>query len=1104
MDPDAPVVQKKMADCHMLLHDEAQALDARRALFQNYKPGSSWWNATSDEKSRTEAYRLCEQALRDNFNAHVRKAETPPGDTLSYAQAVRTARTYLESFPEDPNALPVRWNLALVLDTKLGRFKDALLEYLTISMAYTGDAYVSVAREKGLPSAQDAAENAIVMADSLARREAHGVPPDAEQPKDRVRNGSGQSVVPFSEAEKWLAMAYDNYIKQFPFDSKTQDILANAGVLYFSHYEYNDALRYFKTLVKNFPNAAQIEKVRYSILQSYLGNNDFGSAELLAKKVLQENPPAAELALWGLALGQSIFKNAEDLSRRNEAKAAGDEFYRMVLETPKVDFADRALFNAGREYEKIRDFNSAIRAYERLRIAYPSSPLLADALTNLAFDYGERGDALLCANRYEELAVLVRDGNRAKDALFNALLFYIKAEQWNKAVDLGELYGMRYPEAEDAPAIAFRAAEHCARIPDSVRAARMWSDFPLRFPRSGLGVEAYYRLGVSASDQEAAERWFVRSVSRHDSLVAVGLPGNLRIASEALYAACRLRQARFERIRFTLPDASMQEQVQGKQSLLQQLTEGYAKLAAFRTERLPESLYRIGETYEEFARAWAVQEMPVLDPIAKAIKEKTINERTSRIYREALAAYLGGLRVLDRLLLEKKSAAGNGSGSAAPVADTVYALARSWSGQIHSKISEMLFRDAEIRTETIQRLLSAPVPGELNNLARLEYRSQVLVKVIKPQTDAAVDAHRRNLVVSDSLGLVNAWVDSSRSRILPLLCLMSEQYRALAWDALRGIRRDYAEFDAAVESRKPVSDEWADRLLGRLEMLKSYGLAVLVFAKDGLARSARIGIRPPERVSFQDAVMRFAVDQTDTLEARINGVQKGHRKAVELFQQTKDPGWENCTFVFEDAETAIREFMLSMLREAFAAEREFEARSPSAGWVAVRLVQMDASEAEQWDLKLEEKTVRTDTTWGVVSDLRPFPARSPRAAPDSLPPLAGNGQIGPDSGMDGAMAITGSPTDTLFARYAVQTAFEIPGFPAWSQAAFMTDTPVRLTLNGTASADSLRAGELDVTKSLRPGKNAVRLEFGENKSFRVAGAIRIRYLSQFAVPQGEP
>ena len=158
-----------------------------------------------------------------------------------------------------------------------------------LNQRYTNE-YENFARSRGLSSIQDAAENAIVVADTLVQLEKKGVAERIKEPRYRYDESplpiETREPVPLSPAEKWLATAYESYLKLFPFDQKTPVILANAGALYYTYNHFNEALKYFKTLVKYFPNSEQVQNVQYSILESYFGKKDFNSVEILAKRIL--------------------------------------------------------------------------------------------------------------------------------------------------------------------------------------------------------------------------------------------------------------------------------------------------------------------------------------------------------------------------------------------------------------------------------------------------------------------------------------------------------------------------------------------------------------------------------------------------------------------------------------------------------------------------------------------------------------------------------------------------------------------------------------------------------------------------------------------------
>ncbi|NQT23787.1 tetratricopeptide repeat protein, partial [candidate division KSB1 bacterium] len=542
----APIIQKKIIDCYTALSEDASAFQARSNLFLDYSPNSTWWQKSQNEKLKLDVYRLTEEALRNNFHAQLKSA-SEINDTLAYNKAVNLGRKYLETFPEDLFAYMIRWNVALMLDTKLYRYKEALQEYLTITLAYNIDSYLDFAREKGLATIKDAAENAIVVADSLYRFEQRGLEVDLSG----LENGDDKSEdsMPFTPAAKWLAMAYDNYLKLFPFEENTPTILANAGALYYTHNQFDESIKYFKTLLRYFPDSRQAQHVQYSILETYFGKKDYDSVENLAKKILSEDYSNEIKDKSRQRMGESIFLKAQALAEIGRSDLAAEEFLRLTLEVPQIDFADRAVFNAAREFDKDGQYHSAIRAYEQLRISYPGSSHLVEALNNLAFDYSELGEFEKGANQYAALVPLLKEGTEKKDAMYNAHVFYVKAENWRRAVETGEQYIAQYPDAEDTPTLYFRIGQYWKNLGEPFKAKQVYKAFIHQFPESLHCVEASYFLGRCSQKEDSliqAIRMYDQAEEMNTRLKANGLPGNDFYAAEALFHGTELLQQEFE------------------------------------------------------------------------------------------------------------------------------------------------------------------------------------------------------------------------------------------------------------------------------------------------------------------------------------------------------------------------------------------------------------------------------------------------------------------------------------------------------------------------------------------------------------------------------
>ncbi len=1098
--PEAPIVQKKIAECYTALNDEQEAFNVRQRLFMDYKAGGAWWNKIEDEKARLKAYRLAEQALRENINSVMKRAEELSSDSL-YRKAVELGRTYLKSFPEDLYAYMIRWNIALILDTKLHLYKQALQEYLTISLVYAGDKYKKFAREKGLSSIKDAAENAIVVADSLVAIERRKL---KKLSKVNIASLKGKKPVPLTTAEGWLAMTYDNYIKLFPFDKNTATVLANAGALYYTHNKFAEALKYFKTLVKYFPKSKQIQNVRYSILESYFGAQDYDSAEILAKKIIEGNAPKEIKEKAERRLGESIFFKAQALSEAGKPSLAGDEFYRMALEVPSLDFADRALFNAGREYEKAHSYDNAIRAYELLWVSYGGSSYLLDALNNLAFDYGEVKKYEKGAEVYETLSNLLKEKEKAKDALYNACIFYEKAENWQKAIETSTAYANHYPEAKDAPVIYFKVGTYYHRINNPESAVKIYSDFTERFPDSPLGVEAYFKIGKYYLDRDSlaeAEKAFYKAFSLSNVLKSKGLDENSYYASEGLYFATKLLHDRFKKISFTLPEENLNRAVAQKQTLLRQLVDQYTKIISYKTQRLPECVYRIGEAYEDFAQAWAHQEIPDVDPTTRAVKEKNISERTTKIYNHALSAYKKAVEVLERIGGQTISQPDSNVSSQS---DTLVSITKDWLEKAREKVSETLYKMAEINTHSIDQLLSAPIPADLTDIARLEYQSQVLIKAIRPLVDIVVEAHIRNLKTADSLNIENKWTEASRAKIISSLSLLSKKYEDLSFEAVKEYKQAVSLYKKmTIDENQEPSESFVTNMANFLDLSKSFSQAVIAFTKNGVEKARESGIKPSKITSMEEDMVRFALQMADSLESLIASGTINQKKAEELFQKANDPMYEDILSVFEDNVFFLNENLKTILETAYNINNKFEIPAPSGEWLAVRLIKLyPAIYAKKFNILLEKLVVPADTTWWYSSLYQ-------QAWRDSSFDM--KGWLHPQAGIDSGFVLM---DNTSFQKsgigvknsnfFYVRKEINIPGIPISAKAIFQVDPPDSIFINNKDLIPNFGAKmPILLTSFFHRGKNLFAGVWRKKDKVSVSGIITIKYISREALHRNE-
>lgn len=977
--PLAPVAQSRIVEGYRLLKDEPKAYLSRNQLVSLYGEGSSWWAKNTDPGARREAQRLAEEALRDNITFLYQKGEAT-GDRDFYEQAVSDSRKYLEKFPADSSAPRIHWNMALTLDAHLHDYAAAYTEYIAISQKYWNSRYQ-----------RQAAENAVALAREAAREEVAAAAAQAavarEQLPGAVTKESAATIharlvhppTPLHPAEQRLAEAYDNYIMLFPHEPQTARMLVNAGALYYNHNQFKEALKYFKTLVKHFPDSEELANARYIIMESYFGKMDFASAEVVAKRIIEDNPSPELVTKARRRLAESIFLAAELLAESEEHYKAGEEFDRVVAEVPDIEFGDLALFNAALEFDKAREFNRAIETYLRLLAGWPASAYRLDALNNLAFDYREVDDFHNAALAYGRLAELHTGPEKAKDALYNASICHAAAEEWEQAIRVNRQFLARYPDAREAEDLAYDIAGYYLKLKDWQSASAAYGEFVSKYPASPRVVESYYRRGeyfAEAGDSERAASEYRRAVSSHEELKAKGLPGNDFYAAEALFALCELQYARFAAIELRLPKTQLQRSLQEKRELLLQLVKDYTRVASMGTLRLYEATYRVGTCYEEFARSYARQEIPRLDPAEEAVARNEAAEVAAQLYRRATDSYRNSIGVLTRLAQDyrRQLPVPPGADSVYVAAsDSVLRVANRWIGRCKEKVCENLYTIGELKKLSAERLLAVPLPSGLDLLTAVEYRRQLLMVAVKPLLDDAAGAYAESVEAAEQLGVQNRLVALAKSSAIEVSNMLPDLFAALASEVLEDYRNREAQYLALLETGARVTQagedlvELADQMANLLEFGAAFAVNFSQSYQETLKRARKHGLDGQGVAVTEQKLTQGLFHYVERLDSICGMTKQRGQVFVTRYREQQEQLYKDAILTFEDNYFAAHEGLQQILRTGVAACDSLGIDNVWVRNLVLHLARFDPDAyAPRLGLQVVADTLATDLEWRVA------------------------------------------------------------------------------------------------------------------------------------------
>jgi tetratricopeptide (TPR) repeat protein len=981
----APVIQSKIVQGYRYLENDMMAYLARKAMFTNYRPESEWWNKTESAKAHEESRKLTELAIRENINLLLHRANEM-NDLDLFSQAVQDSRDYLSAFPEDTNAVNIHWNLAITLDVKLKKSGEAYDEYMKISDLYWDTKHQKWSAENAIALAKEAATNADSLS-KMGREEAMTISQlqnEIEQ-DDGLKSALLHQTVEMTEADKRLAAAYDNYIMLYPHEKETAIFLANAGALYYNRNQFQKALKYFNTLVRHFPGSEDVDYAKYRIMECYFGNRDFRSSEIVARR-LQETAQTPEIAAKAnKRLGESIFLNAEALADSGEHLKAGNEYVRVVVEVPGIKFADLALFNGALQYDEAHEYRRAVETYEYLVQNYSQSKYLFDAMNNQALDYGELNEFRNAAISYERLASAHTDTGRARDALFNSSIFYVRAEDWRSAIRVNKDYGKKYPDSPDADDLYFDIAGYHLKLDEIMEANQIYGEYAVKYPDSPRVVESFFRRGEYFRDNanpEKAKQEFSLAVSRSGELKSRGLETNEYFTAEALFALTQLKYDEFIRIEFKGTTPQISEAKRKKKELLLELVENYSNVARFGTIRLYEATYNIGSVYEEFAAAWARQELSDSDETRRAVALKEVNQAAANLYERSVKSFTDGVEVLARIandyeaylakqdttqtdsVAEKVAITGTGR---VTVEDSTLYVAHRWIDRSKEKVSEIIYDIAELNHESVNSFLNAPVPEGLDAVSELEYRNQVLNRAVRPMIENIVTAHARNVRVAHEMNLQNKWVDMSKQRVVSTNNILPTEYQKMAYEALDLYSERNDAFQNLIKNNQD-GVETSDQMATLIDYSNAFSRASIKLYQNTIVKGREQSIEDTFIEDTENRLMKNAYSLSTTMDSLATQVNLARKASEKLYKETDRIEFEDAIYVYEDNYFSFKEAKTTLLEEAYTISNEMGIANAWTNQVLFELVKAAPDKYKNLlDLQSEEMILVTEANWNTIS-----------------------------------------------------------------------------------------------------------------------------------------
>ncbi|MFC1586656.1 tetratricopeptide repeat protein, partial [Fibrobacterota bacterium] len=462
--------------------DEAQ--DARVSLIGRYRAGSEWERLNSANSGQmAEAKKAVKKAMfQIPIYYHVKGSKDKKNPNLELLnQAEQNYQKYLVEYGESTwEVYEVHQNLGSVYSL-LKQYSKAAREYHWCEQAPT-DKFGKLPGEKRktILTRADAAYNRVYMLD-LDREKA-------------LKSVGGDKVKGYTLPQ---TQAYfkgvESYMASFGKSNSAPDVAYNAALVHYEAKNYSQAVSSLQKLLSNFPNHKHSNLIRRMLGQSLLEDGKYAESEKVFNDLLGRTSKSdKDYKEIQLSVASAIFKQADEKKTSGDNAGSALQYLKVVKSFPKADIADKALFEAGIQFEEANDVPNATHTFLRIHKEYPKSELKIKSVLRAASVYNKKEDYKSAAKTF----LIVRDRFPNDSAAFNAIGW--AAEAYEKVPDkvmaarTYESANEKFPKHIKTPSFIYNAGQTYEETKDYGNAVRVYGILGNKYSKSNFAVEAMF------------------------------------------------------------------------------------------------------------------------------------------------------------------------------------------------------------------------------------------------------------------------------------------------------------------------------------------------------------------------------------------------------------------------------------------------------------------------------------------------------------------------------------------------------------------------------------------------------------------------------------
>jgi TolA-binding protein len=414
-------------------------LEGKHEYVERYNFDSPFWQGRDRANYPTVVQEL-KVNLKDvatHFHATAQKSKSPS----DYQIAARWYRSYLQSFPDDPDSAATNYLLAETLfESK--QFDAAAVEYERTAYFYPKNEKSATAGYASLVAYQKHEETLS----GTAKIEWHKRATDAG--------------VKFAQA--------------FPEHPDSAGVITRAAQEIFEAGDLPRAIQVSEWIIARQPPVDTArQRIAWTIVAQ--SNYDLGAFDKAEPAFVRARDLAASdeklRADLTERLAATVYKQAEAKQKSGDGAGAVEDFLRVARVAPDSKIRSTAEYDAAAQLINLKQWDRAIAVLENFRRDFPKHELSANVTRNLAVAYAEANRPGQAAVEFERIAADPKEDRAVqREALLQSADLYVKANNTPKAVTMLEKFVQQYPTPlGDAMEARQRLAEYAGASGDVTR-----------------------------------------------------------------------------------------------------------------------------------------------------------------------------------------------------------------------------------------------------------------------------------------------------------------------------------------------------------------------------------------------------------------------------------------------------------------------------------------------------------------------------------------------------------------------------------------------------------------------------------------------------------